>query len=144
MCEIAIIDTAGTVLLDTLVNPGIPIAAAATAVHGITDHDVVSSPTAAEVLPRIVQIIGRRQVLAYNAPFDRAVLLREAQRTGTSLAGLAAQRWWSCAMRLRATVEGGPWRALDGGHRALDDTQAALQVLHNLTRRRASAHRQVS
>lgn len=72
MCEIAISDTAGIVLLDTLINPGIPITAAATAVHGITNHAVAYAPTAAEVLPRIVQLIGHRQVLAYNAPFDRA------------------------------------------------------------------------
>lgn len=36
VCEIAIIDTAGRTLLDTLVNPEIPICAEAIAVHGIT------------------------------------------------------------------------------------------------------------
>lgn len=141
MCEIAISDTAGTVLLDTLINPGIPITAAATAVHGITDHAVANAPTAAEVLPRIVQLIGHRQVLAYNAPFDRAVLVRDAHRTGTDLAGLAVPQRWSCVMRLRATVECGPWRALDGGHRALSDTHATLAVLHALAHPLRSARR---
>lgn len=67
---------------------------------------------------------------------------RDAHRTGIDLAGLAAPQRWSCVMRLRATVEGGPWRALDGGHRALSDTHATIAVLHALAHPLRSARRQ--
>ena len=45
VCELAVIDTNGATLFDTLVNPGCPISPAATAVHGIIDADVTSAPT---------------------------------------------------------------------------------------------------
>ena len=44
--EIAVIDAcSGTTLLDTLVNPGVPIQPGAQAIHGITDADAPKSPT---------------------------------------------------------------------------------------------------
>ncbi len=44
MCEVAVIDTDGTLLLNTLVDPGVPITVTAGAVHGITDQDLVGAP----------------------------------------------------------------------------------------------------
>jgi len=67
MCEVAVIDTDGTVLLNTLVDPGVPITAAAAAVHGITDQDLLGAPTTAAVLAELVQVIGDRKVLALPA-----------------------------------------------------------------------------
>ncbi|MFJ2900325.1 exonuclease domain-containing protein [Streptomyces sp. NPDC087218] len=43
--EIAVTTAAGTVLLDTLVNPGAPIPAEAAAIHGITDVMVADAPS---------------------------------------------------------------------------------------------------
>ena len=42
--DIAVTTAAGDVLLDTLVDPGVPIPPEATAVHGITDADVAGKP----------------------------------------------------------------------------------------------------
>lgn len=135
MREVAVIDTDGTVLLNTLVRSGVPIAAAAAAVHGITDRDLADAPTTGTVLAELVQVVGDRQVLAYNAPFDYAVLLRDAHRTGVPVGGLAAANRWGCVMRARAAADGRPWQALEGGHRALGDTQATLQVVQDLASR---------
>lgn len=44
VCEIAVVDCAsGETLLDTLVNPGVPITSAASKVHGITDGELCRS-----------------------------------------------------------------------------------------------------
>ena len=141
MCEVAVIDTDGTVLLNTLVFSGVPIVAAATAVHGITDQDLAGAPATAAVIAQLVQLIGDRQVLAYNAPFDRAVLLRDAHRTGTTAGALASARRWGCVMRTRAAADHRTWQALDGGHRALDDTRATLSVLQEVAARPLLARR---
>jgi len=80
------------------------------------------------VLTELVQVIGHRKVLAYNAPIDHGVLLRDAKRTGVVVGALTERARWGCVMRARAAADGRPWQALRGGHRALGDTQAALQA----------------
>ena len=47
--SLCIIDHAGAVLLETLINPDIPIPSDATAIHGVTDAMVAAAPTFAEI-----------------------------------------------------------------------------------------------
>lgn len=125
--EIAVVDaTSGTVLLDTLVNPQRPIAAAAAAIHGITAAEVQQAPSWDEVAQRFHDIVGRRPIIAYNAPFDRAII------TTNTIDGprLWPSSQWACAMRLRAKANGDKtFRRLDGGHRALSDCIATQRIL---------------
>src|SRR5512136_1568323 len=59
-----------TAEFETLVDPGIPIPAEATAIHGITDEMVRDAPRA---LPGdAIAICRDAQLAAYNADFDRA------------------------------------------------------------------------
>lgn len=55
------------------VNPGMPIPAEATAVHGITDAHVKDAPTIGEVFARdeVLALLDGAQPGAYNAAFDR-------------------------------------------------------------------------
>ncbi|HEU5276802.1 MAG TPA: 3'-5' exonuclease [Xanthobacteraceae bacterium] len=57
----------------SLVNPGMPIPAEATAIHGITDEQVAGAPSVADVfaLPKVRELLKGAQPAAYNAPFDR-------------------------------------------------------------------------
>ncbi|WP_347350383.1 3'-5' exonuclease [Intrasporangium sp.] len=128
VCEIAVISPTGKVLLDTLVNPGCPIAAAATRVHGITCDDVAGAPRWEEVLPWLEDAVGGRRLVAYNAEYDRGAV---ALMSG-AWHPLANPARWDCAMRARADIEGRPWCRLDGGHRALGDTFAMLHVLWSM------------
>jgi len=71
-----------------LVNPGIPIPAESTAVHGITDADVATAgiPTA-EACDQIARSLERHWergalVVAYNAQYDFTVLVHELMRNG--------------------------------------------------------------
>jgi Exonuclease len=133
VCEIAVVDTTGEVLLDTLVDPGQPISPEATWVHGIADADVAGAPSWAEVLPRLAEVTRGRRVLAYNADFDRGVVLADTCRHGLEPEHLADAGRWSCLMHARSMRERAWGRlALYGPHRALGDCRAALAVLREI------------
>lgn len=60
-----------------LIDPGIPIPAEATAVHGIDDAAVKGCPTIEAIAPGICARVAAAQVIvAYNAPYDLEVLDR--------------------------------------------------------------------
>lgn len=133
VCEVSVLDVRGRVVLTTLVDPQCPVAPAAAAVHGISDADLVDAPTFAEVLPRLLSVTRGRRLLAYNADFDRTILVEDARRCGVDPEHLALPHRWRCLMRARAVHEGGTrWRGLGAAHRAEGDCRAALRVLHEL------------
>lgn len=115
--EIAVLGTDGTVLLDSLVNPGASIPAEATRIHGITDTAVSAAPTFSDLLVPLTTALDGRKVIIYNRDFDKrrlAVELHhhynaryvnlEKARSGrrrihpAARAWLAAQTWEDCAM----------------------------------------------
>lgn len=70
-----------------LVDPGIPIPAEATAVHGITTEQAREAGYfAGDVIAELVEHLARRPegaaLVDYNAPFDVTILDREARRYG--------------------------------------------------------------
>ncbi len=70
--------------LDMLVDPGIPIPAVSSRVHGITDPMVAGAPGIAEA-GRALHGFARDAVLvAHNAPFDLAFLHRHADAMGVA------------------------------------------------------------
>ncbi len=77
--SIGIVDTDGTVLLDTLVKPTIPISPSSTCIHGITDADVANAPTFAEVTPTLRATVKKRDVVIYNTGFDIRMLIQSAR-----------------------------------------------------------------
>ena len=58
------------VRFNTLVNPEIPIPPRATAIHGITDKDVMSAPTYAEIADQVFSILNKTTVVGHNVTFD--------------------------------------------------------------------------
>nr|WP_049849454.1 3'-5' exonuclease [Trabulsiella odontotermitis] len=97
--EIAIIDCTGKTLLNTLVNPGIPIPPEATAIHGITDEMVRDAPTWRDIERQVTDLLDRKWI-AYNASFDARMLRRGA---GTQLIDPST---YECAMQLYAEHRG--------------------------------------
>ena len=64
----------------SLINPGMPIEAAAHAVHNISDADVESSPSIAEIWPKFEKFIGNDLLIAHNGyEFDFKILDRIAK-----------------------------------------------------------------
>lgn len=66
-----------------LINPGIPIPAVATAVHGITDATVADAQPFEQLAPTIAEILAGCDLIGYNIrAFDWRMLVAEFERVG--------------------------------------------------------------
>ncbi len=135
--EVAIIDGAGAVRLDTLLNPGRPIPQRASQIHGITDSMVESEPTLEELWPQIRGLVEGQHVVIYNADFDCGFFpnrLRNAARISCAMLRFAevfgerkgrdGYKWQPLA--LASAHVGHEWTG--EAHRALADAQACRSV----------------
>lgn len=68
--------------LDRLVDPGVPVPPASTAVHGITDAMVEGAPSFAETWPELEAMMSGVVVVGHNIGFDLAILRREVEAAG--------------------------------------------------------------
>ncbi|MEX2536286.1 MAG: 3'-5' exonuclease [Trueperaceae bacterium] len=139
--ELSLIDTSGTVLLDTLVRPRRSrMNPYAQRIHGISSEMLADQPSWPEVLPELELIAGSATLLAWNAQFDRQMLVNSSRAWELDPPRLL----FVCAMRLYAQLHGrrgyGLHRAIgDRGmqhlfeqhasHRALGDVQLVLELL---------------
>jgi DNA polymerase-3 subunit epsilon len=131
LCEVAVVDTRGQILLSTLINPCRPIAADATRVHNITDKMVAGANRFPAALSEVLRVVAGRKVLAYNAPFDYECIKSESQRYDISSEHLDDPDTWGCIMRARSAWVGSPdhFYPLGATHRAVGDAIAALNIL---------------
>jgi DNA polymerase III epsilon subunit-like protein len=163
LVEIAVIDVrTGQALLDTLVNPGLPIPVEAVEIHGITDDLVRDAPTFAGLLPQIEAVLSGRRVVIYNAPFDTGIIEHELCRLwcGPAAHDDYERAWlekqnqcrdrldaWTtrvvaheCAMEQHARWHGEwhpywgdyTWQRLGGGHRAAGDCRTVIDRLREM------------
>jgi DNA polymerase III subunit epsilon len=148
LCEITILDTDGTPLLSSLVNPGCPISEEARAVHGITEDMVKDAPMFREIGPEIARLIDGQIVVIYNAGFDAWLLDRLFIENGLDMPDF--QQW--CLMLAYAEYHQAPgkypgqyaWQSLsvaceqqgveqDGeAHRTMADTMMTWKLLQTL------------
>lgn len=111
--QIAIIDQAGTVMLDTLLKPSFPIPADATRIHGITDEMVKDAPTFADIQERFIEAIRGKRVVIYNASYDQAIIVNATK---------PADPFWvhasgtTCAMAMYAQFYG-EWNDYRGSYK---------------------------
>jgi DNA polymerase III epsilon subunit-like protein len=138
--EIAIVDSSGRALIDTLVNPGRRIPWQATQVHGINDDMVRGKPRIDQLMPRVLEVIRAQEVVIYNARFDAPFFPGHLIQATTV----------RCAMLAFADELGGRWRKLDiaaqhvghcwtgAAHRALADAKACKSVWEWLQGRKRS------
>ncbi len=77
-------NAAGEILatFQTLVDPRIPVSAAARAINGISDAMLSGKPGIETVLPEFVDFLGDSVPVAHHAPFDVAFLSYEIHRLG--------------------------------------------------------------
>jgi len=83
--EIGIINGSGEVVMNTLVKPSISIPAAATAIHGITDDDLLNAPDFADIVDELQGLIQGRVLLIYNAEYDLRLLRQSARKSKVRL-----------------------------------------------------------
>lgn len=97
--SLAMIDREGRELIDTLINPGRPIPFDATAIHGITDDDVLDAPTMDQIAPQIESIYAVRPTYIYNADYDLRILKQHIGRPPKIMRS-------QCIMKLYAEFKG--------------------------------------
>ena len=119
------------------INPGKPIAPAATEVHGISDADVAKEPAFAALAPKLYALFSDCDFTGYNIErFDLPILTREFARVGMVLQASTAQvadaftifqrkepRDLATAYRFYCG------KILDRAHSAEADANAALDIL---------------
>ena len=69
-----------------LINPGCPIPQEAFDVHGIGDEQVKDAPPFSAIVPELFECLAGHVPMAYNAEYDRKILMAELGR----MAGLPA------------------------------------------------------
>jgi DNA polymerase III epsilon subunit family exonuclease len=124
---------------DSLVNPGRSIIGHQ--IHGLSDSDVATAPTAAEVLPKFVEWVGDAAIVAHNVSFDLPFVLRhlpteshwEPKAVYDTLE-IATQLYPEAAgYKLGDLVRFVFGREHQAAHRAMPDAEAAADLFINLT-----------
>ena len=142
VARVAIIDGALGEEWSTLVNPGRPIPADATRVHGITDAMVASAPRAAEVGRSLRAACADWPLVFHNAAFDLPFLLHLFREAGApallnpiidtlglarGLFGPGSKSLGALAAKLNLPGE--------TAHRALGDTRTTARLFLSLADR---------
>lgn len=147
-----------------LIDPGVPIPADATAIHGITDAMVARSGDARQAWSGARSLLHGAIPCAYNAPFDRTILHRimaDALDDAVPVRFLELQSAWPWLDPLVAVRDvdrfvRGTGRhkltaacerrgiALEGAHRATADAEAAGRLLYCADIRKALGEHTIS
>ena len=87
--EISLIDgESGTTLFSSLVNPLVAIPEQATAIHGITDADVIEAPTFDCVWNEIKEYLWESDIYIYNTDYDYRLIRQSLSDFGYPLSNL--------------------------------------------------------
>ena len=144
ICEIGAVRLRGFEVeaeFQTLVDPGLPIAAGASALTGLRNEQLRGAPSPPEAVRSFLAFAGDAVLVAHNARFDLAFLDRETERLTGSRIGSAVVDTVRLARTLLAGRVSGFGLAqlawfLDTTerpcHRALPDAQATAEVLLTL------------
>ena len=122
--------------LSMLINPSIPIAPDAMAIHGITPKDLANKPTFGQVAQELFDFIGNADLGGYNAArFDIPMLMEEFARVGLEFDVskrriIDAQRiFYKMEPRtLKAALRFYCQKELEDAHDALADVRATVDV----------------
>jgi DNA polymerase III subunit epsilon len=80
--ELAVIDSRGEMLFETLIRPQRMIPAEAVAIHGITDDMVRHSPSFPQIAPALFRALEHRRIIGYNVAFEARLLRQCVERHG--------------------------------------------------------------
>lgn len=139
--EIAVINTQGDPLLDTLVKPKGKIPIDAYEIHGIGSATVKNASTWPDIDQQVSDIIkNASRVVIYNAGYDTRLMRQTRQLYNLPPLDISAHHY-QCAMKRyaefygdwRGHQRGFRWQPLQGGnHRALGDCLATLNVIKKM------------
>ena len=122
------------------VNPGVPIPAATSAIHGLNDHDVVDAPPLASLIDALDSFVDGAVIVGHHIAYDLAVLEAEYARTNHTWPRLRAL---DTAILARIALPPLPHYDLDGvadrlgiaiegRHTAMGDAVATAKIFEAL------------
>ena len=122
-----------------LVDPGEALKPEITELTGITDTDLEGQPTAAELLPKLMDFIGDLPLAAHNASFDVSLLRAELRRLGRTFDHPVLDTL-TYARKLYPEMKSFKLKAvckrlgvsLKNAHRAVHDATATAYCLHRM------------
>lgn len=124
ICQIAIVQDDGSILMNEYVRPVRGIPADATRIHGITDEMVADAPGWAAVAPAVQDILTGKDVIIYNAVYDRKMMHQSGEKAGIDKIEWKALARFHCAMEAYAEYAG-DWNSYHGNYRYYKLTEAA-------------------
>lgn len=126
ICQIAIVNFAGEVLLDQRIKPKLPIPPDATRIHGITNAMVQNAPTWFTVTGMVLNRIDGREVVIYNADYDTRLMHQSTIAHGFDRLNWSDHARFHCAMERYAEYNG-DWNDYRGNYRWVKLTDACRQ-----------------
>ncbi|MCJ7694221.1 MAG: 3'-5' exonuclease [Anaerolineaceae bacterium] len=143
--EIGVVDMHGGSLIESLVNPGMPIPKESSEIHNITDSMVENSPLWKDIWGDVEQILRGRVIGMYNAEFDLR-LIKQTHSQHWIEGGINVNKTF-CVMKQFAAFYG-EWDtrksgfryhkldnagrmcniALPNSHRAVDDARLTAEL----------------
>ncbi len=110
--EIAVIDFLGSTLIDTRIKNTRPIPREAIAIHGIEEVMLTGMPDWLPVREQVIEAIRGKNVITYNAAYDRHMMHCTDENWGLSKINYHDFADWHCAMLWYADY----WGEYDGYH----------------------------
>lgn len=149
VCEVAAASFRGAERVETLaelINPGLPIPAEVSKIHGITDEMVKDSPSFSGVAPGLLSMLEGAVVVAHNAEFDIGFLSMEFERVGLKFPALPvvdtlalARKNWKFKSNRLGSIAAELNFSNEGWHRALSDVEMTRKIFeHFITAFRAA------
>jgi DNA polymerase III epsilon subunit-like protein len=125
--EIAVVNTEGAVVYESLVKPRGKIEDAAMRVHGITADSLQDAPSWDGVWPMVESVLGQNIIGAYNSDFDVRLLKQTHQRYW--MTWQIPDEQFFCVMKLYARFVG-EWNRQRGSYRwhSLEEAGKQCQI----------------
>ncbi len=151
ICQIAIINRKGDVLMDDLVRTVRPIPQEAQRIHGITDQMTENAIPWKGLRERVANLLHGRHVIVFNATYDRKMMHKSDEAAGVDRFDWRGMATWHCAMEAYGEFSQvwndyfGNWRwfkladacnregiNVSGAHRALGDCHMTRLLLDKM------------
>lgn len=128
--------------LESLVDPRCPIPESSIEIHHITPEMVAGKPTIEEILPQVVQFVGRSMIVGHGISFDVQMLVNAAKRSNIPC-GLESNTRID-TLRLARLYGDSPTNSLatlrqhfnvqeENAHRAMGDAVVNMEVFKKLS-----------
>lgn len=144
VCELAAVSYRGgekVASFSELINPGMPIPAEVSRIHGITDEMVKASPSFAKFAWPFADLLENSVIVAHNAEFDLGFLREEFRRVGLHFPKrhvldtvYIARTYWKFQSNRLGNIATALNIPNEGWHRALADVEMTRKIFEHFVK----------